>query len=89
MSASPFSTARFHGAEDRLHHLGEGVVVERQGELPRLHLGNIEDVVDQVEEMVPALLHPLQDLANLLGHLAVDVVHDELGIPQDGIHGGA
>ena len=54
----------------------------------RLHLGNIEDIVDQVQEMVPTLLHPLQHLADRFRHLAVDMVHDELGIAQDGVKGG-
>ena len=46
-----------------------------------------EHGVDQAEEVLAALLYTPQHLADLLRHGAVNLVHDQLGITQDGIEG--
>ena len=76
---------RLDGRDDRLHHLRQRVVVERQGELAGLDLGQVEHVVDQAEQVPAARLHALEHLADLLGHLAVDAVQDQLGVAEDGV----
>ena len=65
------------------------VIAERQDELPRLDLGEVEHVVDEAEEMLAVALEPLQHLAHPRRRGAIDVVEDELGIAQDRIQGRA
>ena len=69
-----------------MDYLAHRVVAEREGELPRLDLGEIEDVVDQAEEMMPVGLDALQSVADCLGNVAEDVVEDEIGVAQHGVH---
>ena len=53
--------------------------------MARLHLRNIEHIVDQIEEMAATLLHALQHFPEFLGHGAVDLVQDQFCIAQNGI----
>ena len=73
---------RDHGVNDLPH----GVVAERERELPRLHLGEVEHVVDQAEEVLSVGLDPLERLADRRGHVPEDVIQDEVGIAQHGVH---
>ena len=83
-SASFFSVARgFRLRDGRLHDLLHGIVCEGERERSRLDFGQIEDIVDQPEEMVPVFVHALQGIPDLLGDLAIDVVQDEFRIAQD------
>ena len=62
------------------------VIGERQRQLPGLDLGKIEDVIDQPEQMLAVALNAGQHPAHFFGRLAVDVVHDQFGIAEDGVH---
>ncbi len=53
--------------------------------MPRLDLGEIEDVVDEAEQVPSALVHAPHHVADLLGHLAVNPVEDQLGVAEDRI----
>ena len=77
----------FRGRHDRLDHFLDRVVGDGKGQLAGFDLGQIEDVVDQAEEVAPVALDALQDLPDLVGHLAVDVVLDQLRIAEDGVQG--
>ena len=67
------------------NHVLERIVVQREDELPGLHLGEVQHVVDQAEEMAAIGVDPIEHVLNPLGHLAVDGVADELGVAEDGI----
>ena len=62
------------------------IVGQRQRQLSGLDLGKIENVIDQSEQMLAIALNAGQHPAHFFGRLAVDVVHDEFGIAEDGVH---
>ncbi len=50
----------FGRADHRAHDIGHRIVFERQGQLPGLDLRQVEYVVDQGEEVLAVVLHPLE-----------------------------
>ena len=79
----------FHRADDSMDHVAEGVILERQRQLARFDLGQVEHIVDEIQQMTAALLHPFQHVADRLGHLSVDPIDDELRVAQDRVERGA
>ena len=60
--------------EDKDQSYLHRVVVERNLQLARLDLGQIQHVVDLVQQVAAVVVDTPDDLANLLGHVAVDAV---------------
>ena len=58
----------------------------RELDLAGLHLGEVEQVVDDDEQVVGGRLHGSQPLALLLVERRLE---EKLGHPEDGVHGGA
>jgi predicted ATPase len=68
-----------------VNHVPHRVVAERQPELARLDLGQVEHVVDQPQKMATIRAGALETVPDRRRHLAEDVVQDELGIAQHGV----
>ncbi len=79
----------FHGADDSMDHVAEGVIRERQRQLTRFDLGQVEHIVDEIQQVSAAPLHPFQHVADRVGHFPVDPVDDELRVAQDRVERGA
>ena len=56
---------RLRDRDDGLDHALHGIVVERQRELARLDLRQVENVVDERQQVLPVRLDVLQDLHEL------------------------
>ena len=69
----------FANSDDDLHRLQ----VERH--LAGFHLGQVEDVVDQGEQMLAAAEDVADEPALLIGHLAHQAVPEHLGEADDGV----
>src|SRR5262249_6182737 len=78
---------RFGCSRHVQNDFAQRIVRNAEGELAGFDLGEIEDIVDEAKQMASVALNPLQDLTDLVRHLAIDVVLDELRIPEDGVEG--
>src|SRR4029453_8550596 len=70
----------FERCSEFLGQLPHRVVTDRKGEAPRPHPGNIEDLIDQVEQVSPILFYALQYVPNLFRYFAINVVPDQLHV---------
>src|SRR6266536_6675544 len=90
-ATSALKTNRFSAASGSTadttppHHVAERVIVERERELTRLDLREIEHVVDEPEQMPPAGLQAHQYSPHLVGGIAVNAVEHQFGIAEDGV----
>ena len=80
---------RLDRAVHLVDHVFHRIIGERQLELARLDLGEVEHVIDQAEQMAAVALDPLEHGQRLLRRLAVDAVEDQLGVADDGVERGA
>src|SRR4029077_21049918 len=68
---------------DRAHYLGQAIILERQGQLARLDLGEIEHVIDQRQEMPAVVLDALEHTLRTVRQYPVDAVDQQFGIAED------
>ena len=80
---------RLDRAVHLVNHVLHRIIGERQLELARLDLGEVEHVIDQAEQMAAVALDALEHGQRLLRRLAVDAVEDQLGVADDGVERGA
>ena len=71
------------------HDLLQIVAAELENHAPRLQLGEIEQVVEHVQQPFPALAHPAEILEQLLLRQTIHAAFAEPGIAQDRMHRGA
>src|SRR6185312_9067361 len=71
--------------DDAVKNVVERICRNRERHLPRFDLREIEHVVDQPQQMLAVRLHAFQYLADLIRHLAIDVVEHQFGIAKDGV----
>src|SRR5580704_15276321 len=76
---------RLDRAIDAVHHVFDGIILDRQYQLPGLDFRQIEHVVDQAEQMLAVRLHALHHGAHFFRRLAVNAVDNKLGIAENGI----
>ena len=73
----------FHGA---LHGVAQLEVNHLEGQLGRLHLGEVQDVVDDAQQGIGAVADGFREIPLLLVQLGVE---EQAGHARDRIHGGA
>ena len=76
---------RLRDGDDGLDHGLECVFVDREPELARLDLRQVEDIVDEREQMLAVRPDVLQDLLRLVRHVAVDAVEKHLRVAENRI----
>ncbi len=80
---------RFDRAHRRRHRLLDYKFLPGDLELPGFDLGKIENVIDQGQQVLGALLDHPQLLALLLIQRTRDLLEDDPGEADDGVEGGA
>ena len=55
----------------------------------RLDLGEVQDVVDEAEQVLAAVLNVREWSPDACGNFAIDLVEDQLVEAEDRVHGGA
>jgi len=73
----------------RIKQFANGDVFGREFELAGFNLGNIENVVDQVEQVIAGRINGLRELDLLFVEIALGVIRQQLGQDERAVKGRA